>query len=753
MRNRERHVRTWVFVDEMQLLFENDYAISYFDQLWTRSRKYGAIPTGITQNVERVINNEESRLMLANSDFLVLLGQSASDAAALGEVIKLSERQVAMMRTAGPGEGLLVAGGKIIPFENRIPTDSAIYRMVTTKLDDLIQYSNEDGRGDGARRGSVTRAMADEKPTVTDKASPLEMEKVKHSSLEYAVQHDGPAYRQRAVAPYKESALPELTRGEAARSVFKDRVSESVGNALGAAKGAAEGAARGAAKGAAEGRPAQPRAALEMSAAIGLSDGNAQIADEGARAADTVANAAMTQADPRNLYREGKAVADRLPAGRARRRMARWDAKSKKALAKQDKVLDQLEHKRKRADTMRRAGMSDKSLLGRWVNLRQKRLENKAGRLGAKAGRLAGTNTSGIRGKLMQLRRTKATVTNTVFGWRGVAAAGAAVGGTAVICLVGMSLLSAVIGGVATSSSGGSAEGYLAQAQRYVDDDSIGFSQSTRCHNPNMDCSSFVYYCLVDSGYCTTEQLGTYPFSTSTMAEPLLKAGFEKVEWDGKMDSLQRGDILINTEQHTEIYAGDGKDYGAHEDLDGADGDSSGDEVSLGSYWNDAWDTILRPTGGAGVTIPEQYGNGGYSVTFYTPRGCYVNGRDTAWAAGTSQAAVSSKWSLAGEKYDDDIATYNGRYLIACTTTYGRVGDKVDFTLSDGTVIKCVIADAKNPNDQGCNKWGHSNGQNVIEFEVERSRFYRSGNPGSSSWKAEWGGKRVCSSVNSGSIL
>ncbi|MFR4570219.1 MAG: hypothetical protein ACLT5H_08950 [Collinsella stercoris] len=122
--------------------------------------------------------------------------------------------------------------------------------------------------------------MADEKPTVTDKASPLEMEKVKHSSLEYAVQHDGPAYRQRAVAPYKESALPELTRGEAARSVFKDRVSESVGNALGAAKGAAEGR-RGRGQRGREGRPAQPRAALEMSAAIGLSDGNAQVADEG----------------------------------------------------------------------------------------------------------------------------------------------------------------------------------------------------------------------------------------------------------------------------------------------------------------------------------------------------------------------------------------------------------------------------------------------------------------------------------------
>ncbi len=490
-----------------------------------------------------------------------------------------------------------------------------------------------------------------------------------------------------------------------------------------------------------------------MSAAIGLSDGNAQIADEGARAADTVANAAMTQADPRNLYREGKAVADRLPAGRARRRMARWDAKSKKALAKQDKVLDQLEHKRKRADTMRRAGMSDKSLLGRWINLRQKRLENKAGRLGAKAGRLAGTNTSGIRGKLMQLRRTKATVTNTVFGWRGVAAAGAAVGGTAVICL---------------SRAVAAQRGHRRRRHIFFRRQRRGLPgpgaaiRRRRLHRvlavhalPQPQHGLLVVRLLLPRrfGLLHDRAAGYAPVHHLHHGGTSAQGGLREGRGDGKMDSLQRGDILINTEQHTEIYAGDGKDYGAHEDLDGADGDSSGDEVSLGSYWNDAWDTVLRPTGGAGVTIPEQYGNGGYSVTFYTPRGCYVNGRDTAWAAGTSQAAVHSKWSLAGAKYDDDIATYNGRYLIACTTTYGRVGDKVDFTLSDGTVIKCVIADAKNPNDQGCNKWGHSNGQNVIEFEVERSRFYRSGNPGSSSWKAEWGGKRVCSSVNSGSIL
>lgn len=148
VRNRERGTRTWFFVDEMQLLFDNDYAVEYFDQLWTRSRKYGAIPTGITQNVERLVNNDRSRLMLANSDFLVLLGQSASDAAALGEVIKLSERQVATIRNAGPGEGLLVAGGKIIAFSNIIPSDTNIYRMVTTKIDDINAYRAEADDGE-----------------------------------------------------------------------------------------------------------------------------------------------------------------------------------------------------------------------------------------------------------------------------------------------------------------------------------------------------------------------------------------------------------------------------------------------------------------------------------------------------------------------------------------------------------------------------------------------------------------------------
>ena len=141
--NQARHTRTWVFIDEMQLLLSNDYAIDYFDMLWSRSRKYGAIPTGITQNIERLINIEKTRLMVANSDYLVLLGQSQTDAMALGGVLSLSDDQIGYIRNSGIGEGLLVANGKIIPFEDRIPKDTQLYRITTTKIDDLANIEGE----------------------------------------------------------------------------------------------------------------------------------------------------------------------------------------------------------------------------------------------------------------------------------------------------------------------------------------------------------------------------------------------------------------------------------------------------------------------------------------------------------------------------------------------------------------------------------------------------------------------------------
>lgn len=119
----------------------------------------------------------------------------------------------------------------------------------------------------------------------------------------------------------------------------------------------------------------------------------------------------------------------------------------------------------------------------------------------------------------------------------------------------------------------------------FAADDSHGYSMDNRLMNPDVDCSSFVYYALINNGY-TTFQLGTYPFSTSGMEYHLMKAGFEKLSYD--FNSLKEGDILWypkgfngHSVGHTEVYIGDGKSVGAHSNYDSKPGDSSGREVSV----------------------------------------------------------------------------------------------------------------------------------------------------------------------------
>ena len=143
------------------------------------------------------------------------------------------------------------------------------------------------------------------------------------------------------------------------------------------------------------------------------------------------------------------------------------------------------------------------------------------------------------------------------------------------------------------------------------------------------------------------------------------------------------------------------------------------------------------------IIIPEEFGNGGYTVTVYN---------DFNW--GYTQGDLYDEWAAAGGVFDDGIAVYQGRYLIACTLKFGNVGDKVDFFLDDGTKIPAIIADIKNENDPNANEWGHNNGQNIIEFEVSHVAFYDQyqSNPGTNGWKMEWSGKRVSSATNLGSI-
>lgn len=134
--------------------------------------------------------------------------------------------------------------------------------------------------------------------------------------------------------------------------------------------------------------------------------------------------------------------------------------------------------------------------------------------------------------------------------------------------------------------------GYIAAAKAMADDDVHGYSMSRRTRNPDVDCSSFVYYALLDSGVPATD-LGGYPFTTFSMGPILESIGFERLPFTGVSD-LVEGDILVNPVRHTEIYYGNGQCLGAHSDYDRVPGDSSGREVCLGSFWDAGYTDVYR---------------------------------------------------------------------------------------------------------------------------------------------------------------
>lgn len=134
--NRKKGRHTWIYIDEMYLLFNNEYSANFFYELYKRSRKYGGVVTGITQNVEDLLRSETARSMLANSDFVMMLNQAATDRAELEKMFNISSTQLEYITNSDPGQGLLFTGGSIIPFVDDFPRDTKLYKMMTTKLEE-----------------------------------------------------------------------------------------------------------------------------------------------------------------------------------------------------------------------------------------------------------------------------------------------------------------------------------------------------------------------------------------------------------------------------------------------------------------------------------------------------------------------------------------------------------------------------------------------------------------------------------------
>lgn len=135
-RNNNQGKNTWLVIDEIYLLFANEYSANFLFEMWKRVRKYGAFCTGITQNVEDLLQSHTARTMLSNSEFLLMLNQAGSDRLELAKLLNISDTQLSYITNAEAGKGLLKCAGSIVPFEDKFPVQTKLYSLMTTKPDE-----------------------------------------------------------------------------------------------------------------------------------------------------------------------------------------------------------------------------------------------------------------------------------------------------------------------------------------------------------------------------------------------------------------------------------------------------------------------------------------------------------------------------------------------------------------------------------------------------------------------------------------
>ena len=139
IQNWKKGKTTWVFADEFYLLFRYQYSADFFYKLWKRIRKYNGLVTGLTQNVEELLCSDTARLMLANSEFLILLNQSKTDRDELASLLNISETQLGYITNVAAGCGLIRCAGTIVPFENSFPRNTRLYQLMTTNPDEVLR--------------------------------------------------------------------------------------------------------------------------------------------------------------------------------------------------------------------------------------------------------------------------------------------------------------------------------------------------------------------------------------------------------------------------------------------------------------------------------------------------------------------------------------------------------------------------------------------------------------------------------------
>lgn len=135
--NRAEKRATRYYMDEFHLLLKEEQTAAYSVEIWKRFRKWGGIPTGITQNVKDLLSSREVENIFENSDFIYMLNQASGDRQILAKQLNISPHQLSYVTQSGEGEGLLFYGNVILPFADKFPKDTELYRIMTTKLTEI----------------------------------------------------------------------------------------------------------------------------------------------------------------------------------------------------------------------------------------------------------------------------------------------------------------------------------------------------------------------------------------------------------------------------------------------------------------------------------------------------------------------------------------------------------------------------------------------------------------------------------------
>ena len=183
--NRSQGRSTRYYMDEMHLLLREEQTAAYTVEIWKRFRKWGGIPTGITQNVKDLLASKEVENIFENSDFIYMLNQAIGDRSVLAKQLNISPHQLSYVTHSGEGEGLLFFGNVILPFVDRFPKDLELYKIMTTKLEEVQEAKEESKDGSGKMSAGKMSAM----PKQTEQHETSECAYVKETSIAQESSH------------------------------------------------------------------------------------------------------------------------------------------------------------------------------------------------------------------------------------------------------------------------------------------------------------------------------------------------------------------------------------------------------------------------------------------------------------------------------------------------------------------------------------------------------------------------------------